>query len=175
VNARATLTEADGYEALRAHLVQKALAARARHGPEIDAAAIRRVLADPEVVRFPTEIAFSSSALLPGEFACPLPKGEHPKDGFTLAVHELFATRPDALPYLVAYHIPSINYLDVVTNREAELFGAALLGLEVDEYYRRVCALADELPARAPTMPVFHEPAPAAHSCACGKTGGCGS
>ena len=29
MNARATLTEADGYEALRAHVVQKALAARA--------------------------------------------------------------------------------------------------------------------------------------------------
>jgi hypothetical protein len=169
VNARAKLTEEDGYEALRAHVVERALAARSRYGPDLDAGAILRLLQDPEVVRFPTELVFASSALLPGEFACPLPKGEHPKDGFTLAVHEHFANRPEALPYLVAYHIPSINYLDVVTNREAELFGAALLGLEVDEYYRRVCALADQLPGgAAPT------PAPVSHSCACGSSGGCG-
>jgi hypothetical protein len=169
VNARLELSEADGYEALRAHVVDRALAARRRHGPRIDAQTILRVLADPEVVRFPTELVFSSSALLPGEFACPLPKGEHPRDGFTLAVHEVFANRPDALPYLVAYHIPSINYLDVVTNREAELFGAALLGLEVDEYYRRLCALADQLPGGHAVTPP-----PASHSCACGSSGGCG-
>lgn len=170
MNARAELTEEDGYEALRAHVVEKALAARRRHGPSIDAEAIRRLLQDPEVVRFPTELVFGSSALLPGEFACPLPKGEHPGDGFTLVVHELFANQPEALPYLVAYHIPAINYLDVVTNREAELFGAALLGLEVDEYYRRVCALADQLPGAHPAAP-----APASHTCACGSTGGCGA
>jgi hypothetical protein len=169
VNARAQLTEEDGYEALRGHVIDKAVAARRRHGPVIDAGAILRVLSDPEIVRFPTELVFASSALLPGEFACPLPKGEHPKQGFTLAVHELFANQPEALPYLVAYHIPSINYLDVVTNREAELFGAALLGLEVDEYYRRLCALADQLPGGHAVTPP-----PASHSCACGSSGGCG-
>jgi hypothetical protein len=164
---RLRLTEEEGYEALRAHVVDRALAARAKYGPVIGANAITRLLADPEVVRFPTTLVFDSSPLLAGEFACALARGAHPRDGFTLAVHPVFASDPDALPYLVAYHVPTINYLDVVTNREAELFGAALLGLEVEEYYRRVCALADRLggavaAARAPT-------------CACGSSGGCGA
>ena len=46
-----------------------------------------------------------------------------------------------------AYHVVSINYLDVATHEEAELFGAALHGLEIDDYYERVCTLADELGA----------------------------
>jgi len=146
---RLRLTVDDGYEALRAHVVDRALAARAKYGPTIDAEAIQRLLADPEVVRFPTTLVFDSTHLLAGEFACLLPRGAHPKDGFTLAVHPHFAAEPEALPYLVAYHIPSINYLDVVTNREAELFGAALLGLEVEEYYQRVCAWADRIASSA--------------------------
>ncbi|MSR63914.1 MAG: hypothetical protein EXS08_15925 [Planctomycetes bacterium] len=168
-DAKPKLTEEDGYEALRGHVVDKALAARRKYGPELDAAAILRLLADREVVRFPTELAFDASLLQDGEFAWAMPKGEHPSDGFTLIVHSRFEHRPEALPYLVAYHIPTINYLDVVTNREAELYGAALLGLEVDEYYRRLCALADELEQAPPVAPE-----PAAHRCNCGA-GGCGS
>jgi len=166
--AKPELTEEAGYEALRGHVVDKALAARRKYGPQIDAAAVRRLLEDREVVRFPTELAFDASRLQPGEFAWACPKGEHPSEGFTLFVHPRFERRPEALPYLVAYHVPSINYLDVVTSREAELFGAALLGLELDEYYRRLCALADELEHAPPA------PEPSAHRCGCGA-GGCGS
>jgi hypothetical protein len=128
-------------------------------------------------VRFPTALAFDAARLQPGEFAWAAPRGERPAQGFTLFVHPHFEQRPEALPALIAYHVPSINYLDVVTGREAELFGAALLGLEIDDYYQRICALADELgaPAEATTVPeqALEEPAAAA-SCGCGRPGGCG-
>ena len=117
------LTEDDGYEALRGHVVDKALAARKKHGPALDAAAVLRLLADKEVVRFPTTLAFDASRLQPGEFAFAAANGLRPAEGFTLFVHPHFEHRPEALPLLVAYHIPTINYLDVVTNRESELFG----------------------------------------------------
>ena len=65
-------------------------------------------------------------------------------------MHPLFENRPDDLPLLVAYHVPSINYLDVATHVEAELFGAALLGLSVDDYYARLCELADSIPGCTP-------------------------
>jgi len=175
------LTEADGYEALRAHLVERARAARARHGPWDDPAAVERLLADPEVVRFATRLRFDASGLLDGEFAWARPRGTGPRDGFDLLVHPRFDGRPEALAALVAYHVPSINYLDVATRVEAELFGATLLGMDVDAYYERVCALADELPGTAtahagavdpsfydPTHPGFGREAPA-------RAGGCGS
>jgi len=179
MNARPELSENDGYEALRGHVVEKALAARRKHGPEIDAASLARLLADKEVVRFPTTLAFDASRLQPGEFAYAAANGLRPSAGFTLCVHPHFEHRPEALPLLVAYHIPTINYLDVVTNREAELFGAALLGLPVEDYYARLCALADELGGPVIPEPERPEPEPApaaaAHQCACGKSGGCGS
>jgi len=161
-----SLTEDDGYQALRDHVVTKALLARERHGPEIDEGALLRILLDPEIVRFPTVVRFGEDALHPGEFAWPEPRGENPRDGYVLVVHRHFENRPADLPLLLAYHVVAINYLDIATHVEAELFGATLLGLEVDEYYARVCALADELPR--PEPPSFELPSSAApSSCAC--------
>jgi len=169
------LTVDDGYEALRGHVVDKAIAARKKHGPLEDERAVRALLADKDVVRFPTTLAFDASRLQPGEFAFAASNGPRPADGFTLFVHPHFEQRPEALPLLVAYHVPSINYLDVVTNREAELYGAALLGLTVEDYYTRLCALADELGGPVipePELPVAS--ASTSHACSCGKGGGCG-
>ncbi|MCA9003044.1 MAG: hypothetical protein KDB61_14055 [Planctomycetes bacterium] len=139
------LTEQDGYEALRGHLLERALQAKVRYPSPWDETALRQLLADPEVVRFPTALVFDDRNLIPGEFAHAEPRGERAADGFLLAVHPHFQDRWPDLAYLVAYHIPSINYLDVATHREAELFGAALLGLEIEAYYQKVCQLADEL------------------------------
>jgi hypothetical protein len=138
----------DAEAAFAAHLKARAAAARARYGPIIDAAAIRRLLADRDVVRWPTELCFDAGPLRPGEFAYPQPLGFHPRDGFCLFVHPHFEHRPDDLPLLVAYHIPSINYGGIVEARHAELYGATLLGLDVEAYYRALCALADSMPRR---------------------------
>ncbi len=139
-------TANDGQEALRDHLIEKALLARSRYGPAIDARAIRRLLVDSEIVRYETEIVFDANPLQPGEFAWPELLDDQTPPKCRLIVHPHFRERPEVLPYLVAYHVPSINYLDLATHEEAELFGAALLGLEVDAYYERVCALADGMP-----------------------------
>ena len=141
------LSEEAGYEALRGHVLEKALLARERYGPEIDVQALERVLQDRDIVRFPTTLRFDAQPLIAGEFAHALPLGERPSDGFVLVIHPYFERRPDAIPLLAAYQLVAINYLDVATREEAELFGAALHGLEIDEYYQRVCQLADELGA----------------------------
>jgi len=146
MEAKPKLTENDGYEALREHVLERALAARADHGPDFDRAAIEGLLADPKVMRFPTRLTFAADGLLDGEFAWARSLGAQPQDGYEIVVHPQFENRPEALPALVAYHIVSVNYLDVATSAEAELYGAALLGLEIDDYYKRVCAFADELP-----------------------------
>jgi hypothetical protein len=138
-------TEADGKQALRDHVIDKALSARARHGGAVDYPAVLRLLEDREAVRYPTAVAFDAAPLQPGEFAYAEPLGSHPAAGFRLCIHPHFESREEALPLLIAYHIVRINYGDVATREEAELYGAALLGLEVDDYYARLCRLAAEL------------------------------
>jgi hypothetical protein len=141
-------TEESGRQALRDHLINKARAARARYGPDIDLRAIQTILADRECIRFPTVLVFGHEELQEGEFAWPRPSdsAEGPSGGFTLLVHEHFRDRPEALPLLIAYHLPSINYPGRVTPADAEAYGATLLGLGLEEYYWRLCELADELP-----------------------------
>ncbi len=139
-------SEEDGKQALHGHVCDKAAAAHEKYGPSIDWDTFQRMLDDPLVVRYPTTIAFDSQPLQPGEFAFVQPRGEQPAEGFQLFIHPHFRDRPDALPLLIAYHLVRVNYGEIATHEEAELFGATLLGLEVDAYYQAVCRLADELP-----------------------------
>jgi hypothetical protein len=142
------LSEDDGREALRDHVIQKAQAARLKYGLHIDAEVIMKMLDDREVVRYPTGVRFDAGPLQPGEFAYAQPLGARPADGYCLYVHPHFERQPEILPLLIAYHIVDINYGEIATAAEAELFGATLLGLEVDTYYQALCALADSLPGR---------------------------
>ena len=139
------LTAEDARTALRDHVVTKALEARGRYG-EIDWDAMQRILADPAVVRFPTEVRFDAGPLAEGEFGWPQPVGDQPAAGFVLCIHPCFAERYDVLPLLVAYQLVRVNYGEIATHEEAELFGAALLGLDAEEYYQRLCELADGMP-----------------------------
>lgn len=141
------LTEADGKRALQDHVADKAMQARLKYGLYIDADAIVAMLDDPEVVRYPTGFRFDAEALLPGEFAHAQPCGEHPSEGFCIFIHPWFEQMPDAWPMLIAYHVPTINYGDIATADDAELFGATLLGLEVNAYYDALCELVDSMPA----------------------------
>jgi hypothetical protein len=138
---------AEATSAFREHLKAKAAAARLKYGPSIDAEAIRTILGDREVVRYPTSIEFDAAPLHVHEFACPQPLGFHASDGYCLFVHPHFRGQPENLPLLVAYHIPTVNYGDIVEAQDAELYGAALLGLDVETYYQALCKLADSIPA----------------------------
>ncbi len=143
------LTEGDGYEALKGHVYDKAKAARERYGNPPTLTKFREMLKDGDIVRHSTDLVFDSSALLDGEPAIAIMnEGASPRS-FRLVVHERYEGRDADVVTLAAYHIPSINYLDIVTHEEAELFGAALSGLGVEAYYDRVCELADELGAAA--------------------------
>lgn len=140
------LTADDGRMALHDHVEQKATEARLKHGLYIDAEQIVRILDDRSVVRYPVGIRFDAEMLEPGEFAWPLALGEQPSDGFCLFIHPWFEHQPDAWPLLIAYHIPSINYGQIITDEEAELFGATLLGLDTPTYYQALCELTDSIP-----------------------------
>lgn len=130
-------------QSLREHVVDRARRARLARAGSIDAEAIVSMLDDRAVVRYPVGVRFDAEPLRPGEFACLEPLGPHPSDGFCLFVHPLFATDAALLPMIVAYYIPSVNYGDVATHVEAELFGATLLGVGQEHYYRSLCSAAD--------------------------------
>jgi hypothetical protein len=137
-------------QAFHEHLVEKATAARFKYGLYIDTDAVLLMLDDDSVVRYPTTLVFDASPLQPHEFAFPQALGFHPSDGYALCIHPCFRAQREIWPLLVAYHIPVINYGSIVEAREAELYGATLLGLDVDGYYRALCELADSMPGASP-------------------------
>ena len=160
-NEKIKVTEEDGLRSLLDHAVNKAIEARARYGSGLGLAEIQAMLGDASVVRYPTRIAFDTVGLEPGMFAIAQQCGAAPADGFVLNVHPYFEGREQDLPLLIAYHLVAVNYGEIAGREVAECFGAALLGLEVEEYYQRLCALVDELEG------------PSTDSGGCG--GGCGS
>jgi hypothetical protein len=117
----------------------------------IDADSIIKMLDDPNIVRYPVSIRFDDGPLQPGEFAMPIALGDHPSKGFCLCIHPYFEQQPEAWPLLIAYHIPTINYGEIVSHEDAEHFGATLVGLDTDSYYQAICELADSIPRASGT------------------------
>jgi hypothetical protein len=144
------LTEEDGRRALRDHIIEKGLRARGKYGPSIDEQGLQRLLADPDVVRSPTSVRFDAGPLEAGEPAWVEPLGSRPADGFCVVVHPRYRGREGVLPLLVLYQLVRVNYGEIATHGEAELFGATVLGKDVDDYYETLCGLADELSSSGP-------------------------
>ncbi|MBM4111791.1 MAG: hypothetical protein FJ253_00200 [Phycisphaerae bacterium] len=138
-------TAEQAQQSLRDHVVMKAAEARDRCGGRVDRAALALLLADRSVVRYPLGVRFDAEPLRQGEFACLEALGERPEDGFCLFVHPMFEAADDLVPLLVAYYVPSVNYGSVATHEEAELYGAALTGLDREQYYRILCSVADQV------------------------------
>jgi hypothetical protein len=138
-------TESDGKRALRDHAIERARLARHRHGPTFDSGSILRLLDDREFVRYPVGIRYDATGLQRGEFGHAEPLADHPRGGFCLFLHPALESLPELLPLAIAYHIPPVNYGDITEAEDCEAFGATLLGMDTDEYYSRLCALADSL------------------------------
>lgn len=152
-----------GQRSLLEHVVAQAEVARARHGP-LTPERLDALLRDPACVRHPVRLVHEFGEMAPHQFAQP---GHDWRDatgrGRVLYLRPVLRDRPDLVLLAVAYTIPVINYGDVTTDEHCLAYGAALLGLEREEFYRRVCALADFVGAPA------HYAEPAAGGC-----GGCG-
>jgi hypothetical protein len=137
----------DARQSLNAHVALKGSELREKYGPRMGWNELLLILEDRTCVRYPCEVRFDGSQLLPGEFAHPLPKGQAPEDGFTICVHPTFANQLDQVPWLVLYQLVLVNYGEFASADEAEAFGSAALGLSKDRYYQGLCQLADQLNA----------------------------
>jgi hypothetical protein len=120
-----------------------------KYGPRIGWKQLQQILEDRTCVRYPCEIVFDAAPLQAGEFAHPVAKGDRPEDGFTLYVHPFFMTQLEQVPLLALYQLVMVNYGTFAGPDDAEVFGAAALGLGRDEYYRALCRLADDLEKNA--------------------------
>jgi hypothetical protein len=60
-------------------------------------------------------------------------------------VHPFFLAQLSQVPALVLYQLVSVNYGVFASADDAEAFGANVLGVTKDEYYRTLCELADRL------------------------------
>ncbi|OQX31037.1 MAG: hypothetical protein B0D96_08300 [Candidatus Sedimenticola endophacoides] len=127
------------------HASEKAAEIRARFGPEIDYATVVQLLGDRRYTRYPVEIRFVSEGIEPGMFALTEPASENPDDGYVMNIHPFFEDRPDALPALILYQTVLVNYGDIATANDAEIFGAGVLGMERDDYYDLIVRLTDSL------------------------------
>jgi hypothetical protein len=141
------LTIEDGQKALLHHIVEKGIALREKYGHCIDFDTLQKILKDGEFVRYPTRVEFKSRCVEPGFFAfTEQVSADDPTQGFVIYVHEHFKNRINDVPVLVLYHLVAVNYDAVATSEEAELFGATALGMKKEDYYRLLCALADQIP-----------------------------
>ena len=139
------LTADDAKQSLTDHAAAKGAEIHEKYGPHIGWAELQRILEDRKCVRYPCEIVFDAAPLEPGEFAHPVPRGAQPEDGFAMHVHPFFMTRLEDVPALVLYQLVLVNYGEFAAAEDAEVFGANALGLPREEYYRRVCELADAI------------------------------
>jgi len=139
------ITAESGCRALRDHAADRANLARVRYGPITDAARLATLLNDREIVRHPVTIEFDARPLQPGELAHVERIGALPVDGFRIVVYPTLRDREDAWLAAALYQLVLVNYGEIASSEVAEVFGAVLLGLDIETYYRRLCALADGL------------------------------
>jgi hypothetical protein len=131
-------------DALLAHMLERADAARARHGGALGPRNMEAVLLDGESVRFPSRIVYGDGPLDAHQFAQPEPDPADP-GAYLIYLRPKLAERPDLAALAVSYVIPLINYGAVVRTRHVERYGARLMELSRDEYFERLCAMADWL------------------------------
>jgi hypothetical protein len=167
-----------GQRSLLDHVVAQAEVVRAKHGP-LAGDRLEALLQDPACLRHPVRLVFEFGEMAMHQFGQPdrdWRNGEH--DGRVLYLRPMLRDRPELVLLAVAYLIPLINYGDVVTDEVCLAYGAALLGLAPEEFYRRICALAETVGAETrlagPTDdgPMrFAAPVETTGGCGCGDEG----
>jgi hypothetical protein len=132
-----------GRASLRGHLLAQAEVARHKHGP-VTAGRLDALLRDPACLRHPVRLVYEFGEMAMHQFAQPdVDWRNRAEDGRVLYLRPALRDRPDLLPLAIVYMIPLINFGEIVSDADCLAYGAVLLGLSVEDYYGRVCALAD--------------------------------
>jgi len=101
-------------------------------------------LGDRDCLRYPTRLVFEFGEMALHQFAQPALDPRDPEGkGRVLYLRPALRRQPERVVQAVAYMVPVINYGDAVSDHHCLAYGAVLLGLEQEEYYPQICALAD--------------------------------
>lgn len=154
------------------HVIMKGNEIFEKYGPKIGWSELQKIIVDKECVRYPLDIVFDSVALENDEIAYPSAKGDLPEDGFTLYIHPYFSLDPTRIPAIALYQLVLINYGTFASPGDAEAFGAAALGIDIEAYYAQLCEIADEISTKhfvdEPVLPeVAHQGCSSGVSCGC--------
>jgi hypothetical protein len=141
------LTADDARQSLSAHVAARGASLFEKYGPRIGWNELLRILEDRACVRFPCKVAFDAAPLEAGECAYARPNGDKPEDGFVIHIHPLFMTQMDRVAHLALYQLVVVNYGEFASPDDAEIFGAAALGISREQYYQGLCELAGLLEA----------------------------
>jgi len=132
-----------GQNSLHEHILAQAIVAHQKHGP-LTAAKLDALLYDPDCLRHPVRIVFEFGEMAMHQFAQPdIDWRNTEQDGRVLYVRPLLRDHPKLVVLAVAYMIPLVNYGSIITDVHCLHYGAALLGVMEDEFYRDICQLAD--------------------------------
>ena len=136
-----------GRRSLLDHVVAQAEVARAKHGPLADRG-LDELLQDPACVRHPVRLVFEFGEMAMHQFGQPDLDWRDPEGaGRVIYLRPMLRDRPELTRLAVAYLLPVINYGDIVTDEICVHYGAELLGLTPEDFYQRICRLADEVGA----------------------------
>lgn len=132
-----------GQDSLREHLLAQAVVAHQKYAP-LTADKLAALLHDADCLRHPVRLIYEFGEMAMHQFAQPeLDWRNTEQDGRVLYLRPMLRDHPDLVVLAVAYMIPAINYGDVITGDHCILYGATLLGMMEEEFYGRLCALAD--------------------------------
>jgi len=151
-------TQQELRESMNLHLRQKAQEIIDKYG-SMSFDVLHKVMQDRKFVRYPINIIYDSTRIEDGLFVkseMKLSDQEHQPDedddyikpierSYDFFVHECFAGQPDKLLPLILYHLPAVNYGDIATYEDSEVFASALMQMAQDDYYQLVCDLADSI------------------------------
>jgi len=148
-------------ESMNFHLRQKAQEIIDKYGVINSLPVLLDVMSDSKFVRYPINIIYDSTRVDDGLFIATEMKlstqeqqsedSDYIKQAdrsYDFYVHECFEGQPDKLLPLILYHLPSVNYGDIATFEDSEVFASALLQMSQDDYYQLVCDLADSIPGQ---------------------------
>lgn len=153
-------TQQELRESMDLHLRQKAQEIIDKYGNISSFSLLLEFMSDRKFVRYPVNIIYDTARIEPGLFVKtemhlsdpdhqPVEDDDYIKPAersYDFIIHEHFEGQPEKLLPLVLYHLPAVNYGDIATYEDSEVFGSALLQMTQDDYYRLVCDLADSIP-----------------------------
>jgi hypothetical protein len=133
------------HSAVSMHASEKAKDIRSRYGTDIDYETLLDILNDRKSTRYPVQLRFSTDNIEPGMFALTEALSENPDDGYVITLHSALEERRDILPALILYQLVLVNYGDLATANDAELFGSTVLDVGREHYYEQIVSLTDSL------------------------------